>query len=450
MRERGQARGSSERQTTNRMRGGGSYRRRSNHSRGMNQNSDQPQEHGSRYRSGSGRGGNRRGQPTGKGRVRGQFGIKHKMWIKQLPARDREYLNAALSGDIATLRRVIHAEEVDLNVTDGFGHTALINAAWKDRTDVVKLLLEKGVSLNCRNRDGQTAMDKAAYWGFTEVLQLLVDAGSKIDIRNNNGETPLHRAAMWGHVDAVKLLLQAKANANVFKNQRRWTPLHFASKHGKSAVVRALLEGKCDPSMKDSNDRTSLELARRSKQNDVVVVLEKWLEWQEADEQNEADPVIASIGEAGGWDASEPFKSNGLLTIVERVCSSNHNEYNAPKGSPKLRSSTGCSGDGLPLTLGLAVTIEEIPQDKGALSVDPQPTLTITPPVPKFSLERQEGLSVGLTGNSLALQKLPVLQVAPVKHDAVPPPSGPEREVEKDSTQCKEKSREKEYPSGKN
>jgi len=450
MRERGQARGSSERQTTSRMRGGGVYRRRSSHSRGISQNSDQLQEQGSRYRSSSGRGGNKRGQPIAKGRVRGQFGIKHKMWIKQLPARDQEYLNAALSGDIATLRRVIHAAEVDLNVTDGFGHTALINAAWKDRTDVVKLLLEKGVSLNCRNRDGQTAMDKAAYWGFTEVLQLLVDAGSKIDIRNNNGETPLHRAAMWGHVDAVKLLLQAKANANVFKNQRRWTPLHFASKHGKSAVVRALLEGKCDPSMKDSNDRTSLELARRSKQNDVVSLIEKWLEWQDEDERNEPDPVIASIGEAGGWDAKEPFKSNELLTIVKRVCSSNHSEYNEPKGSSNLLSSMVCSGESHSLTLGLAVTKDEIPEDKGTLSVDPQQTLTITPPAPKFSLERQEGLSVGLTGNSLAFQRLPVLQVAPAKLSTASPTSGPEGEVEKDSTDCKKKSREKGFPSGKN
>merc|ERR1719153_423486 len=96
------------------------------------------QDQGSRNRN---RVGNRRGRPVGKGRVRGQFGIKHKIWIKQLPVKDQEYLNAALSGDIATLRRVIHAKQVDLNVTDGFGHTALINAAWKDRVDVVKLLL---------------------------------------------------------------------------------------------------------------------------------------------------------------------------------------------------------------------------------------------------------------------------------------------------------------------
>jgi len=449
MRERGQIRGSSERQTASRMRGGGGYRRRSSQPRGMSLNSDQYQERESRHRSGSGRGGNRRGQPIVKGRVRGQFGIKHKMWIKRLPARDQEYLNAALSGDIATLRRVIHSDEVDLNVTDGFGHTALINAAWKDRADVVKLLLEKGVSLNCRNQDGQTAMDKAAYWGFTEVLKLLVDAGSKIDIRNNNGETPLHRAAMWGHVDAVKLLLEAKANANFFKNQRRWTPLHFASKHGKSAVVRALLEGKCDPKMKDSNDRTSLELARRSNQQDVVVVLENWLALEAENERINTGPVIASIGEAGGWDAEEPCKSNGLLTFAESVCVHNHIELPKPKRSSNALSSRAYSGQGLSLSLGLGVTAEEIKQDEGTLSVDPQITFTIRPPVLKLTLEPQEGLSVGLGSNSqgtrqvLAFQRLPGQQVSPTKLNTTIPSLGSKGKVEKDSTKCKEKVKKK-------
>jgi len=432
MQGRGQTRSSSERQTTGRMRSGGGYRR----PRGRSLNSDQYQDRESRHRSGSGRA-NRRGQGIAKGRVRGQFGIKHKMWIKKLPPKDQEYLNAALSGDMATLRRVIHSEEVDLNVTDGFGHTALINAAWKDRADVVQLLLEKGVSLNCRNQDGQTAMDKAAYWGFTEVLQLLVEAGSKIDIRNNNGETPLHRAAMWGHVDAVKLLLQAKANANVFKNQRRWTPLHFASKHGKAAVVRALLEGKCDPSMKDSNDRTSLELAKRNKQQDVVLVLENWREWQEENERNEKDPVIASIAEAGGWDAEEPCKSNGLLTFVDRVCESNHIGSPGQKRSGNIPSSI--------LSLGLGVTGEEIRQNEGPLCVDPQLPFSIRPPVPKFTLESQEGLTVGLTENSqvakrvLALQRLPGQQVAPTKLNITNTSMGSKDKVETDSTYSSKK-----------
>jgi len=430
------------------MRGGS--RRRSGQSRSMTHYSDEAQEQSSRSRSGNR--GNRRGRPVVRGRLRGQFGIKHKIWIKTLPAKDREYLNAALSGDIATLRRVIRAEQVDLNVTDGFGHTALINAAWKDRVDVVKLLLEKGVALNCRNHDGQTAMDKAAYWGFTDILQLLVDAGSIVDVHNNNGETPLHRAAMWGHVDAVKLLLEAKANGNAFKNQRRWTPLHFASKHGKPAVVLALLEGKCDPLMKDSNGRTSIELARRSKQHEVVHLLEKWQEYQEI-ESDLGDPVIASIEQAGGWDAEEPCL-NGRLTIVEKVCGFNTSAYPDETESQELLLSI-VSGDSVSLTLGLAVSTYEIVQEDKVFSLDPQSTMSIAPVVPKFTLEQQEGISAGPRGKGnrasrvLAFECLPGLQVPPVKPTTKPAPLTEQDDVVsqdgEDTAECKEKSKEHGY-----
>merc|ERR1719193_1136993 len=257
-----------------------------------------------------------RGRPM-RGRSRGPFGINHKLWIKGLPIKDQEYLNAALSGDIAILQRIIHEEEVDLNVTDGFGHTALINAAWKDRIDVVKLLLGQGVSLNCRNHDGQTAMDKAAYWGFTEILRLLVASGSTVDVRNNNGETPLQRAAMWGHVDAVNLLLEAKANGNEFKNQRRYTPLHFAAKHGKPDVVKALLKRKCDPSKRDCYGRTPLELAKRSKKLEVSRLLEKWQRDEMVAASKPRGIVLTSMKKVRAWGLpKESSKWNICKTVV--------------------------------------------------------------------------------------------------------------------------------------
>jgi len=426
------------------------------------------QDQGNRIRGGRGRVMSRRVRPS---RVRGQFGIKHKIWIKRLPMKDQEYLNAALSGDIATLTRVIREKQVDLNVTDGFGHTALINAAWKDRADVVELLLKKRVSLNCRNHDGQTAMDKAAYWGFTKILQLLVDAGSKIDVVNNNGETPLHRAAMWGHDAAVKLLLEANANPDMYKNQRRWTPLHFAAKHGKSAVVLALLEGKCDPHMRDSNGRTPMELARRNKQPDVVLLLDKWLEYQEDLEREQTDPVIAHIDEAGGWDAPPVASSNGELKIANRVCecdappvsSTNGvlkiagnvcgfklSALNDAQGSPELKLSL-VSRDDPSISLCLAVTSDEVLEDENFLSFDTQlSSLNITPPTPKFTLERQEALNAGLRGKShrasqvLAFQRLPGLQVAPANQKTGSKKLGKQDKVathSKDATKCKEKSK---------
>jgi len=353
-----------------------------------------------------------RGRPM-RGRSRGPFGINHKLWIKGLPVKDQEYLNAALSGDIAILQRIIHEEEVDLNVTDGFGHTALINAAWKDRIDVVKLLLGQGVSLNCRNHDGQTAMDKAAYWGFTEILRLLVASGSTVDVRNNNGETPLQRAAMWGHVDAVNLLLDAKANGNEFKNQRRYTPLHFAAKHGKPDVVKALLKRKCDPSKRDCYGRTPLELAKRSKKLEVSRLLEKWQRDEMVAASKPRGIVLTSMKKVRAWGLP---KETSKWNICERVVYFDTNAVADEGGGELFLTMLGREHPSLSLSVG--TTSEEIfGADSAKLF-----------PKPKLTIDQQGGQEVEVKRGSptsssvLKFHRLAGLQVGPGAKPAFDPP----------------------------
>jgi len=331
-----------------------------------------------------GQNGNRRGWPSKTVRGRTPLGVNHKLWTKKLLPQEQEYLNAALSGDTATLQRIIDAQEVDLNVVDSYGHTALMIAAWKDRSDAVKLLLNTGVSLNCRNHDGQTAMDKAAYWGFTDILQLLVSAGSTIDIRNNNGETPLHRAAMWGHVDAVKLLLNAKANGNEFKNQRRYTPLHFAAKHGKPDVIRVLLEAKCDPLRRDSCGRTPLELAKRNKKQEVYRLLKDWERGHEGNMCEEIYSAIMKIEKAGNWDASTTHHDKNQLKRVKQVCAFDLVARPASTDRPEPI-----------ITLALATTVDYIPCKENVLSINRQESVNLKAPERIFTVERQDGISVG-------------------------------------------------------
>jgi len=352
-----------------------------------------------------GRNGNRRGWPGKSGRGRSPLGVNHKLWIKKLLSNEQEYMYAALSGDTATLKRIIDAHEVDLNVVDSFGHTALMIAAWKDRSEAVKLLLETGVALNCRNHDGQTAMDKAAYWGFTDILQLLVDAGSTIDIRNNNGETPLHRAAMWGHVDAVKLLLNAKANGNEFKNQRRYTPLHFAAKHGKPEVIRVLLEGKCDPLRRDSCGRTPLELAKRNKKQEVYRILRDWERGHEGNTCEEIYSAIMKIEKAGNWDASTTHHDKNQLKRARQVCAFD-----------LVARTEGVPAKLLPLlTIVLATTTDNITSKDNVLSVNRQEAVNLTASKRIFTVERQEGLNAGspLTNHVLNSQPQAAVNVGP-------------------------------------
>ena len=73
--------------------------------------------------------------------------------------------------------------------------TDLISASYKGHTEIVSLLLDRGVDVNMMNNYGDTAIVLASSEGHTEIVSLLLDRGADINIRDNGGETVLDRAA---------------------------------------------------------------------------------------------------------------------------------------------------------------------------------------------------------------------------------------------------------------
>ena len=56
--------------------------------------------------------------------------------------------------------------------------------------------------------DCRTPLHLAAFTGRTEVVRLLLERGADVNAKNEKGgETPLHNAAMNGHAEAAVLLL---------------------------------------------------------------------------------------------------------------------------------------------------------------------------------------------------------------------------------------------------
>jgi ankyrin repeat protein len=58
------------------------------------------------------------------------------------------------------------------------GETALIDAAASGKTDVVKLLLDKGANINAKDAGGHTTLWWAIHNGDTEVARLLQARGA--------------------------------------------------------------------------------------------------------------------------------------------------------------------------------------------------------------------------------------------------------------------------------
>jgi ankyrin repeat protein len=90
-----------------------------------------------------------------------------------------EILDAADVGDVPRIRRLLdQGADVD-SVTDGrFPWTPLMKAAWRGRTDAVRLLLERGADPDHEDLDCLRAVTLAASASHWDIVRLLVEHGA--------------------------------------------------------------------------------------------------------------------------------------------------------------------------------------------------------------------------------------------------------------------------------
>lgn len=68
---------------------------------------------------------------------------------------------------------------------------ALPDAAWENRVDAVRVMLNAGFEVDVKGRDDSTALDRACFHGFVEIIDLLLSHGPSLDVTNKYGGTPL-------------------------------------------------------------------------------------------------------------------------------------------------------------------------------------------------------------------------------------------------------------------
>ncbi|VUC37256.1 unnamed protein product [Clonostachys rosea] len=122
---------------------------------------------------------------------------------------------AMLRGNDSVIKLLLE-NDADPNVIHGYeGETPLTWAVKEKKTELVKLLLDRGAAIETQNSRGQTALTEAAFNGDEATIRVLLRQGADPNATNECGSTPLARAFVGKHDASVRLLLENGAQLDV-------------------------------------------------------------------------------------------------------------------------------------------------------------------------------------------------------------------------------------------
>ncbi|KAL8671949.1 MAG: hypothetical protein Q9168_003575 [Polycauliona sp. 1 TL-2023] len=207
-----------------------------------------------------------------------QKGAKCSVWDNDFLARayrTRRFSAKGFLGGEFLLVHTLSRHEVDVDESDELGlherwrvargKTALIEAAEKGHTGVVRILLKHNASVLMTDNERGTALSWAAACGHSDAAELLLQAKSDVNHQDEKGWTPLTLAIAnlvcdSGHIGVIRMLLKHKASVFETDNKGR-TALSWAAAGGHSDVADLLLQVKSDVDHQDTKGRTPLALA---------------------------------------------------------------------------------------------------------------------------------------------------------------------------------------------
>uniref|UniRef100_A0A8C5AKE6 Poly [ADP-ribose] polymerase n=1 Tax=Gadus morhua TaxID=8049 RepID=A0A8C5AKE6_GADMO len=171
---------------------------------------------------------------------------------------DRQLLEASKSGDVETVKRLCTLQNVNCRDVEGRQSTPLHFAAGYNRLAVVELLLQHGADVHAKDKGGLAPLHNACSYGHLEVAQRLVRRGAAVDSPDLWRFTPLHEAAAKGKYDICKLLLQHGADPSR-KNRDGNSPLDLVREG--DTDIQDLLRG--DAALLDAAKKGCLGRVRR-------------------------------------------------------------------------------------------------------------------------------------------------------------------------------------------
>ncbi|CAN5492014.1 hypothetical protein BH23VER1_BH23VER1_21300 [soil metagenome] len=157
-------------------------------------------------------------------------------------------------GDLAAVAALLE-EGTDVEVRTPDGITPLFAAAYRDRTDIIRVLVKSGARVDAPAALGRTALFAAAGEGNGRSVGALLELGADPNARSEKGDlvqTALHIAASLGRIKTARHLIEVGAMVNARDERYGMTPLHLAVLGGHQSMARVLRDHGADSSLADA------------------------------------------------------------------------------------------------------------------------------------------------------------------------------------------------------
>lgn len=241
--------------------------------------------------------------------------------ISDVPGIANQWFSAARAGNLARLKSLI--DEVDVNIKDLDGRTALIWTAFGGAEAAVKFLLTvPSIDINIRDKDGKTALMDC--YRHESIMRLLLnDPRIDINIADEDGNTALIIVVGLGDENIIKLFLNAPGLRVNDHDQNGMTALIWAVINKHENIVNLLLQV---PTLRinqsDKDGKTALIWAQESDCHGIVDVIQDRMDQLKAQALNTISGYTNLSSEADRQQKLEELRSAvmqlGTTAIVDK------------------------------------------------------------------------------------------------------------------------------------
>ncbi|XP_059147597.1 uncharacterized protein LOC131935253 [Physella acuta] len=195
----------------------------------------------------------------------------------------------------------------EIDNTDNYVLTPLMQASYRGQIDQIKILLDQGSDCNALTSNGLNAIMMATFNNHYYVVDLLIRRKTNYNFINSDGISALMLASAMGHAKTVEVLLGYEVDVNV-KCKSGLTALMLAALGGFEDVVDLLIKHNADCNMVNDINKSCLIIAA---ENRNVRIVKSLLD-------NQADYTIV---DENGYNALIYAAQNGFSDIVQALIS---------------------------------------------------------------------------------------------------------------------------------